>query len=345
MKINIFEKIKKIKIQHIVLLYFLIQPFLEIYLTFEKNPFQIFGLSINVLINFLVLFLIVIYAFKLLLKNDRKRLRKDIIVAFSYGVIFFIYCILHYKNMQVFDDDIFDRKAYNFLIESYYIFRSYILPLVLLYTLNSIKLDKKYILRAIRGSVFVICFVIIITNLFGVSLAAYAEYGKLIYIDGNIFHWFFFNSKDNFDLYTSKGWFSSANELSAILLMFSPVIITDAYKSETKKQKCLANILLIMLIITMNMMGTRTAVLGIFAALICVFIVFIFFRTIKKENFDLKKYIIKNILVLLFCIFIPRQIHVVFLTLPVLHSTECLTEMTESNKWPQTLMQKGLEAF
>lgn len=301
---NIWDEVKRIKIQHIVLLYFLIQPFMEIYLTFEKHPFQIFGLSINVLVNFLVVFLMVIYAFLLLFKTDRKRLWKDIIVAFVYGGIFLVYCILHYMNMQMFDDNIFDRGAYSFLVESYYIFRSYVLPLILLYTLYSIKLNKKYIMMAIRGSVFVICFVIIATNLFGVSLAAYAEHGKLIYIDGSIFHWLFFNGKDNFDLYTSKGWFGSANELSAILLMFSPVVIADAYKAKGKKRVLFSNILLIMLILTMNMMGTRTAVLGIIAALLCVFVVFMFFRLIKKENFNLKKFIFKNVLIMLFCVFI-----------------------------------------
>lgn len=301
---KIFKKLKSIKVQHMVLLYFLIQPFLAMYMTFDKNPFQIFGMSINVLLNFFFVFLMVVYAFILLLRKDRGKLKKNIIIAFIYGGIFLIYCILHYKNMQLFDDKIFDRNSYDFIREVYFIFRSYVLPVVLLYTLYTLNLDKKKILFAIRMSVFVICFVIIITNIFGVSLAAYAEHGKLIYIDGSIFHWLFFNGNDNFELYTSKGWFESANELSAILLMFSPIIIRDAYKADNRRNRILSSILLVMLIITMNMLGTRTAVIGIFAALICVIVIFVFFRIIKRIDFDIKNFVVKNLLLLVFCVFI-----------------------------------------
>lgn len=299
---KIVEKIKKINVQHIVLLYFLTQPFLAMYMTFNKNPFQIFGMSINVLLNFFFVFLMLGYAFVLLLKNDRKKLKKNIVIAFIYVCIFLIYCVLHYMNMQAFDDKIFNRNSYSFIKEVYFIFRSYVLPILLMYTLYTLNINKKKLLFLIRMSVFIICFVIIVTNIFGVSLAAYAEYGKLIYIDGNIFHWLFFNGSDNFELYTSKGWFESANELSAILLMFSPIIIRDSYVASKKRDNILSTVFLIMLIITMNMLGTRTAVLGIFAALISVIIIFIFFRSIKKIDFDIKKFIIKSILVFVFCI-------------------------------------------
>lgn len=299
------NKIQEIKIQHIVLIYFLIQPFLEIYMTFNKSSMQVFGMSITVLLNFFFVFLMVVYAFLLLFRKDRKRLIKDIFVVGGYGVIFLIYCLLHYKNMQMFDNSIFERNTFDFIRESYYIFRSYVLPIVLLYTLYTLRLDKKKLLFVIRMSVFIICFVIIVTNIFGVSLAAYATHGKLIYIDGSIFHWLFFNGSDNFDLYTSKGWFQSANELSAILLMVSPVIIRDVYKmTDNRKKRILSYILLGMLIVTMNMLGTRTAVLGLFASLICVIIIFVFFRIIKKINFDLKEFGLKSFLILIFTGFI-----------------------------------------
>lgn len=298
------KKIEEIKIQHIVLLYFLIQPFLEIYMTFYKSSLQIFGMSITVLLNFFFVFLMAAYAFCIMFRKDKKRLKKDILVAGSYGLIFLIYCILHYRNMLVFDDSIFERNTYDFIRETYYIFRSYVLPIVLLYTLYTLKLDKKKLLFVIRMSVFIICFVIIATNIFGVSLAAYAEHGKLIYIDGSIFHWLFFNGNDNFELYTSKGWFQSANELSAILLMLSPIIIRDAYKADSKRNRVLSCILLVMLIITMNMLGTRTAVLGLFAALICVMVIFVFFKVIKKLDFNLREFLVKSVLLLVFTIFI-----------------------------------------
>ena len=177
------HKLENIKVQQIVLLFFLIQPFLAIYMTFEKKPFQVFGMAINVLLNFFFVFLIVTYVFILLLRKDRGKLKKNLVITVIYGIVFLIYCIFHYKNMQLFDENIFNRNSYDFIRETYFIFRTYVLPIVLLYTLYVLKVDKNKILFVVRMSVFIICFVIIATNIFGVSLAAYAEHGKLVYID------------------------------------------------------------------------------------------------------------------------------------------------------------------
>ena len=298
------HKLENIKVQQIVLLFFLIQPFLAIYMTFEKKPFQVFGMAINVLLNFFFVFLIVTYVFILLLRKDRGKLKKNLVITVIYGIVFLIYCIFHYKNMQLFDENIFNRNSYDFIRETYFIFRTYVLPIVLLYTLYVLKVDKNKILFVVRMSVFIICFVIIATNIFGVSLAAYAEHGKLVYIDGSIFHWLFFDGSDNFELYTSKGWFDSANELSAILLMLSPIIIGDVYKVDSKRNKILSSVLLIMLIVTMNMLGTKTAGLGLFATFFCIIILFVFFKILKKIEFNLKEFVLKSLLLLSFCVFV-----------------------------------------
>ncbi len=309
MKDKIISKIKQIKIEHVFLIFILIQPFLDIYTNYVKHPFELLGLSMNVLINFVFIFGIIFYYIRLLFINRhqnkcKKIIKKDLIISIIYILIFVIYVMLHCFNMQLFDDGIFNRNAYGFIKETYFIFRCFVLPIVLLYTLYRLNISKKTIITAIKLSVFIICFIVIVTNVFCISLASYAEHGKFTYIDGNIFHWLFFTGKDNFDLYTSKGWFHSANELSAILFSLSPLIIYLAFvcDKENKKEKVFNCILLVMLIITMNMLGTRVASWGMLISLVVTFLIILFFKLIKKLDINLKKVILKFIIFMSICI-------------------------------------------
>lgn len=305
MKLKFYNKLKNIQIEHIFLIYILIQPFLDIYTNFVKEPFEILTVPINILINFIFAFVFILFYIKKIRHMNKQTWKKDVLLSAGYVIILFLYFILHYVNMQKFDDNIFNRQAYGFLKESYYIFRSYVLPIILLFTLYRLKINRKIIYWSVSMSVFILCIVIIMTNLFGVSLASYAENGTLTYIDGSIFHWPFFNGQDNFDLYTSKGWFHSANELSAILLWFSPIIIYLAFSDDKTKKKNIRifhNLVLLMLIITMNMLGTRTASIGILIALISVWILFVFFGIWKKINIDWPKFMSRYFLSLVLCV-------------------------------------------
>lgn len=306
MKIN---KFNENKINHMFLIFILMQPFFDIYSTFFKYSFQILGLDLISLINFSFVLILMICYLKLVYVNRKdnkyiKTLKKDAIISIIYVVIFLVYSILHYWNMSNFDDSIFNRHAYSYVKEVYFIVRCYLIPIMLLYILYRLKISKNTILKAIKISVFIICFVIVITNIFGVSLASYAEFGKLIYIDGSIFHWPFFTGSDNFELYTSKGWFYSANELSAILLSLSPVILYSIFidKFGSKKEKYFNYTLLFLLTLTMNMLGTRTASLGYLAVGICIFVLFIFFAIIKNVKLNNKKFFARYFVYMLLCV-------------------------------------------
>ena len=86
--------------------------------------------------------------------------------------------------------------------------------------------------------------------------------------------------------------------------MLSPIIIGDVYKVDSKRNKILSSVLLIMLIVTMNMLGTKTAGLGLFATFFCIIILFVFFKILKKIEFNLKEFVLKSLLLLSFCVFV-----------------------------------------
>ena len=294
----ITDKIEKINIEKIILIFFFLQPFLDIYMCYTKEPIQILGMSINIFINFLFVFVMSIYSIYYVSKTKPQKLKRNIFCLAVYLLIFFVYSLLHYNNMTNFDLSIIKRNTYNYIQETYYMFRVFVLPLLLVYVLYNSGLTKKKIVKIVKLSTLIITSVIIITNVLGVSLAAYSEENE--YIAGTIFDWFSFNGTENFDLYTSKGLFNSGNELSAILFMFSPIIIREAIKRNKFKDY----LLVLMLVISMMMLGTKTATMGIILILILMLLSLWLFGIIKKKREKIIPNSLKLFSIIAFSIFL-----------------------------------------
>ena len=96
---------------------------------------------------------------------------------------------------------------------------------------------------------------LILLNIFKISFATYAATNDE-FLRYNIFD--FYKSSDSFTLLSTRGWFDSGNEISAILFMLFPINIYLLFK-ENKKSNVL---LYIIQFLAMIILGTRVSAIG-----------------------------------------------------------------------------------
>lgn len=289
------KKLNNYKI-YIVLVSFLIlvQPFLDIYKSLVQNKMEFFGISIIEIINMLCIGGIVLITIIL----NRKKLNKKNIMILSITIIaYLIYIGLHIWNLLKFNTSLFPNNNINAFVEGYYIFRALLEPLILILCVYINKFPKKVFYNLISALTIIVSGLIVISNIFGFSLVAYSDTNKLI--SGNIFSWFTYT--DSYvSTITSKGLFFSANELSNLMLILLPINIYNYIQKKNIK-----NYLIIAIqILSMIMLGTKTATLGAVAIIIgsiCLTIIISI-----KEKISFSKYFKKYIMIYLLTIaFMP----------------------------------------
>ena len=120
---------KKEKILKILISILLINlPFLDMLRTTNFKNIEVFNFALIELINIVLIGISFILTF---FKIEKKKFIK----IFVYFVILGIYIYLHYKNILMFDKNIFQKANPNFLIETFYIIRVYLMPIVLMFIL------------------------------------------------------------------------------------------------------------------------------------------------------------------------------------------------------------------
>ena len=239
---NIKEKIIKFS----VFLLFLLLPIIDcLRRTFIKD-IEIFGFSIIEL----VFFILIGISFVITITRIKK---KELIPLIIYTLVLVIYIIFHGFNIIKFDESIFFRADINVFKESYYIIRTFYFPILFLFVLykNRDILNINFYKKIIKMLVILISFSIIILNIFKVSFATYEE--KNFFIDYNIFD--FYKANVSYKLLSTRGWFNSANEISAILATLLPINIYYLFK-ENKKNNYL---LYATQVISMIILGTRVS--------------------------------------------------------------------------------------
>lgn len=263
------DKNKIIKILITILLMWL--PFLDMLRTTTFKDIELFGIALIELGNILIIGIALILTFtKLKFKNIMKYV--------LFLVIVFIYIVLHYFNIIKFDTNIFPRADFNFITETFYILRVYVLPLTLLYILfyNRDIFNKKFYFKVIKWVICVISFSIIVLNILKLSYISYSPgKGHILY---NIFDYFLFQG--DYTQLSSRGFFDSANELSAILFMLLPMNIYLFYK-ESKKFNV---VLYVSQFIAMVLLGTRTAAYGALLISVVALVAYILLVALKREK-------------------------------------------------------------
>ena len=266
---------KKDKLIKILITILLIElPFLDMLRTTAFKDIELFGITLIELVNILLI------GFALILTLTKVKL-KEIIKLGIYLLLVGIYIYLHYQNIIKFDTNIFPDANFNFITETFYILRVYVLPLMLLYVLLNNKdiFNKEYYFKIIKWVIGIISFSIIVLNILKLSYISYGEGNKHILY--NMFDYFLYQG--DYKQLASRGFFDSANELSAILFMLMPINIYLLYK-EGKKFNV---VLFVSQFLAMILLGTRTAAFGgaiISAAALVCYLVVTYMKKDKLNN-------------------------------------------------------------
>lgn len=282
-----FDIKNKDSLKKVVFLYILIQPFLSygFFFTDSLIPkltvapatiFRIFGF-IYIFINFF------------LGCKDKMKFIKFVSI---YALIILIYSIFHIVgalNINFLPNN----YVFSIIDELFYIFRMNI-PIFLFIIIYNLKFEKKEVYKLIYYLSLIISLTIVLTNFLKISLVSYSE--EVEFIKMSIFEWFSYsNSIYNFIEMTSKGFFLYANEIGNVLLMLLPFNLYFYYKYDDIKY--LVGLLLILL--SMLMIGTRTAFLGTYLSFFILFVYIIVKKIKNKKKFNYKR-IIKLLYILYF---------------------------------------------
>lgn len=283
-KINKYNKI-------ILAIFLLIQPIVSIIRTCFVYDIQLFGLSLFEGINVILIGLSLILTFIINYKN-KNFIRIFLIFAFAFS----LYCIFHYINIMKINSSIYEFAEPSLLVETYYLIITFAVPILYCILLIYSGFSKKEILKLIKALVFIITNVIVISNILSIS---YTAYGEDDVIADSIFKWFSFKNTGYYSYHklTTRGLFYSANQLSAILFMIAPVIMYTAYESRKKFDYYL----LFMISLTMLMIGTKTASIGILLIYIMFIALWLFFKIIKRESKSILSIIVMFLITI--CIF------------------------------------------
>lgn len=269
---------KKIKAENIIYLFFILQPLISIYRTFFGDNLKLFGFSFFEMFN--IFFIIGLWFYVFYTTKNKK-----MFYIIPYFILMGIYCVFHYYNISHFNTEIIDRSIYGIIQESYYIFRVYGLPVLLLFCLFFLKLKKEFFIKAICDIAFLVGAIIVVTNFMGLSLCTYASEGHIHLVQGNFFSWFFTNGTQDMERYTSSGWFSSGNEISGMLLMALPIITYHFLNKRNIKY----TIYLAVVMLSMLMIGTKTATIGSGGVFVLVGVVYIVMGLVKKDRKNVKR--------------------------------------------------------
>lgn len=218
-------------------------------------------ITLGMLFNGVILLFGLIYTFFL---NKSKYKKKSII----YLILMCMFCLLFY---------IFKYNQFNlnyFIREAVFMFKYLYFPIIIIFLINfldSENIEIKGIENSVKIAMIVYCLLIIIAELTGTSNLSYQ------------------NS------YSGKmGWFYSSNELGATLVILLPYMFLNF-----KENKKLNLLFIILSIITVLFIGTKTSFLGVILLLL-VLVGYFFIKTdLRKKIILILGIIIASISILL----------------------------------------------
>jgi len=261
----------KFDIKKIFLFFLIYQPFLDCAYLYSDGVINFFGFSPTTIIRLLVILIYCLFLF-----FEKKDGRKIII---SYMSVIFLYVIIHhFVGIGIDDSLIYKSFKYNLLEELFYITRM-LLPVGVIYITYRLGFTKKDLKTVIKYSSVVFCAIVILLNVAGIALTSYGS--KLI--GGTIFDWL--NPEISRYLLASKGWFNSANQVSAVIIIF--VVMMEYFVlSELKKSDLMV---LIVLIFSSLMIGTRISTIAVFAIVVFLMLGYFVIEKINKKKFCFDK--------------------------------------------------------
>lgn len=260
------KKIDNKLLSKLLIVFLIIQPIFEL---------SFFYGSISTLIRVVIILILFILTFKM---DDNKKLKKLLIGYLSLVVVYFIFHELNARNFNSLIPGNFD---YNILNEMLY-FLKMSMSVFLIYSIFKSNITIEELNKPINITVLLISGSIVLLNLLSLSYSAYS----FEIISGNIFTWFT-NHEFLFDDLASKGYFELANQITAILILYLPLIIYFFFK----EFKLLNIATLFIMILSLLMLGTRIAIYGGLLVLLFTVVLYLLFIFIKKEKTTIFKII------------------------------------------------------
>lgn len=262
----------------LLLIYIIALPILDILKFFFDNNLEIFNISLIEIINFIFCFS---FFATIVFKKIKEKQKPSISFMFLF-IITTIYIIFHLMNLTKFNVNI-QGSVDNLFVEIYYISRCYIIPCVLLYCLSNVDYDRHKTIKYLSLLSFLMSIIIVGSNLLNISFVSYDSYlGTKSLIAGNIFDWSNSITSETMDLFTSKGFFYSPNQISMILVAL--LLISSLHLQEQKKWYLFPSF--IVKILAMIMVSTKTCFFGVLITLIFSVVVNIILFIVKKEKFS-----------------------------------------------------------
>lgn len=258
-------------IKYFLIALVLLQPVFDCYYFYTDELASVIGFTIPPL---LAVFWVAAMLFFFLILDFRNFRKKSTMILFAYFAICIVYFIIHHLTNQSFHSVVPGDFGYSMVNEAYYVVRL-ILPFIILYLTYELRISRDEFYKMIEFLCIVISATIVISNLFKISLSSYTNE----VISDNIFSWFTKLDEYNATELTSKGFFSYANQISALLMFIFPILL---YRMATSFKLWRA-IAVMLQAIAMIMIGTKTAAYGLPLELITFALVMLFSGAIQKK--------------------------------------------------------------
>ncbi len=242
---------------------------------------HIFYNSISTLIRvgFITILFLIIY-FKYATKKERKLL-------LIYFFILIIYIGLHLWNASLFSIPF--NTVFRYSSEILYFIKMF-MNVFLIFIIYKLQYDKDKFYKLISLSAFLISLSIVICNIFKIGYTSYS-FEPVTY---NIFDWFTIPYID-YAISSSKGYFHLTNQISAILVLYLPIILI-----KLKEKINLFNIInVILIILSLFILGTRISSYSTFIILIAAFIFYLITSFMQNEKLNYKYGILMVLLLVL----------------------------------------------
>ena len=287
------QKLNKIN-KYLLIIFFMLQPILELILsTFKNDKFTIAGISIATLIRYGLLAVIIFIA---VISNIKRKSTKMFI---GLLVLYAVYIALHYINIRNFDSVILGTSmSKGFVTVAMYVSK-FIIPVSIIYLVFILRFNYKDMKVCVLFVASFVALLIIITNLFGADYVAYS-FEDNPHLAGNIIKWFDKDFLyDDWRLLTSRGLYSSGNELSSFFVVLLPIV----FWISLKEKKSWYFLIALVQMISMLLIGTRIAVYGAIILSVATLIIWFIYKLMNKQKIEKRKILFAGIVLIIFGIF------------------------------------------
>ncbi len=256
------QGIKKIlsknSLTNLVFIFYIISIVLDLHLFYN---------SISTLIRVVIITILFLIIF--LFYSNKKE--KKLLIA--YFLALSVYIVLHLINVNNFKVSFITN--YNNLDELLYFWKM-LMNVFLIFIVYKLNINKDNFYKLITFSAFLISGIIVISNLFKIGYTSY----NFLRPEYSIFDWFHIKNI-SFITSSTKGYFHLTNQISAILILYLPILFIYL-----KEKITFSKVVTIILVLTsLFMLGTRVSNYSVFIIIILTFIVYLM-TSLTSKNFN-----------------------------------------------------------